>query len=94
MRVVVLILCVCARAQIIFGMYTPEQQQPDMDLGRSIKPGRRNFTETDRAFGVPSIRTDVRAPKNKSVASTQVTKHDGGFLSLISVLSFCVRIIS
>eukprot|EP00164_Ancoracysta_twista_P007112 GFYU01010040.1.p1 GENE.GFYU01010040.1~~GFYU01010040.1.p1 ORF type:complete len:332 (+),score=104.82 GFYU01010040.1:25-996(+) len=43
----------------------------DEDLGRSTKPGCRNFTDTTRVFGVPSIRHDVPAPKIKSVADNQ-----------------------
>jgi len=53
------------------GNYTPEEQQPDKDLGRSIRPGWRNIYPEDRVFGVPSIRHDVPAPALKSVADHQ-----------------------
>ena len=79
--------------QIIFGMYTPEQQQPDRNLGRSIKPGCRNFSESDRAFGVPSIRTDVRAPRTKSIASTQVCLVFAVMLSCFCFVLFCSRVL-
>jgi len=55
------------------GNYTAEEQQPDKDLGRSLKPGWRNIAREgpDRAFGVPSIRKDIEAPALKSVADHQ-----------------------
>mmetsp|Transcript_46370 Transcript_46370/g.110422 ORF Transcript_46370/g.110422 Transcript_46370/m.110422 type:complete len:498 (+) Transcript_46370:146-1639(+) len=46
----------------IRGFYSLPEQLPDPDLGKSLKIGRRNFTSSDRAFGIPSIRTDVPAP--------------------------------
>jgi hypothetical protein len=57
----------------IKGYYSLEEQLPDQDLGRSTKPGRRNVTTETRAFGVPSIRTDVRAPTGarRSLADNQ-----------------------
>lgn len=53
------------------GNYTPEDQKPDTDLGRSIRPGWRNIGNEKRTFGVPSIRTDIPAPGLKSVADHQ-----------------------
>merc|ERR1712226_897791 len=38
----------------IRGSYTPQEQMPDRDLGRCIKPGRGNNTSETRAFGKPS----------------------------------------
>lgn len=46
----------------IQGYYSLEEQLPDQDLGRCLKPGRRNVTVATRAFGVPSVRTDIPAP--------------------------------
>eukprot|EP00434_Breviolum_minutum_P040105 symbB.v1.2.035633.t1/scaffold4575.1/size37795/1 len=46
----------------IQGYYSLEEQLPDQDLGRCLKPGRRNVTLVTRAFGVPSVRTDIPAP--------------------------------
>jgi EF-hand domain-containing family member B len=40
-------------------------------LGKSTKVGLRNVDNTGRAFGTPSIRSDVPAPKNKSIADNQ-----------------------
>merc|ERR1712217_197452 len=44
------------------GYYTLAEQLPDQDLGRCTKPGRRNVTTETRAFGTPSVRTDIPAP--------------------------------
>jgi hypothetical protein len=49
--------------QLIQGFYTQEQQQPDGDLGKSLREGYRNIAPADKTFGVPSIRTDVPLPK-------------------------------
>lgn len=46
----------------IKGYYSLPEQLPDNDLGRCTKPGRRNMTTETRAFGLPSVRTDVPAP--------------------------------
>lgn len=46
----------------IKGYYSLPEQLPDQDLGRCVKPGRRNVTTEARAFGCPSVRTDIPAP--------------------------------
>lgn len=51
--------------------YLPEEQQPDKDLGKSIRPGWRNSAPEDRVFGTPSIRADIAPPGLKSVADHQ-----------------------
>eukprot|EP00656_Telonema_subtile_P034871 TRINITY_DN3889_c0_g1_i1.p1 TRINITY_DN3889_c0_g1~~TRINITY_DN3889_c0_g1_i1.p1 ORF type:complete len:437 (-),score=104.55 TRINITY_DN3889_c0_g1_i1:229-1539(-) len=53
------------------GNKTIEEQMPDADLGRSLQPGWRNTTNTDRAFGVPNVRTDRPVPQIRSVADDQ-----------------------
>lgn len=55
----------------IQGYYALEDQLPDQDLGRCTKPGRRNVTTETRAFGVPSVRTDIPAPppSKRSIAA-------------------------
>jgi len=46
--------------KLIVGDYCEEEQQPDADLGKSIKPGFRNVAPVDdKVFGVPSVRTDI-----------------------------------
>jgi len=65
------------------GNYTPEEQQPDKDLGRSIRPGWRNMGPSGRIFGVPSIRSDVPAPALKSVADHQNYGDEAGAATLL-----------
>jgi len=46
--------------------------RPDADLGRSLRPGYRNVPrdgDDGRSFGVPSVRTDLPAPRSVSVAN-------------------------
>ena len=65
------------------GNYTAEEQQPDKDLGRSIRPGWRNVGPPQRVFGVPSIRSDVPAPALKSVADHQNYGDEAGAATLL-----------
>lgn len=66
-------------ARCIHGEPTSQQIQPDRDLGKSTKPNCRNVVRDEkdkyRAFGVPTIRTDVpfKDPSKKSVADYQVS---------------------
>jgi hypothetical protein len=57
----------------ILGYYSLNEQLPDQDLGRCIKPGRRNVTSESRAFGTPSVRADIPAlpQERRSLADTQ-----------------------
>lgn len=55
----------------IQGEYTIDQQQPDADLGKPVSHGWRNITTENRAFGVPSIRSDIAPPEKRSVADNQ-----------------------
>lgn len=55
----------------IQGGYVWEDQEPDADLGKSITPGFRNVTADTRAFGVPSIRTDIPRYNRRSLADAQ-----------------------
>jgi len=65
------------------GNYTAEEQAPDKDLGRSLKPGWRNIAPPDRMFGVPSIRKDIEAPAQKSVADHQNYGDESGAETLL-----------
>lgn len=65
------------------GNYTPDEQQPDRDLGRSIRPGWRNTGPDTRVFGVPSIRSDIAAPQLKSVADHQNYGDESGAGTLL-----------
>ncbi|RLN73640.1 hypothetical protein BBJ28_00004932 [Nothophytophthora sp. Chile5] len=57
--------------QCIQGEYSADEQQPDADLGRAVNHGWRNATCDKRAFGVPTIRSDIPAPARRSVADGQ-----------------------
>jgi len=62
-------------AECVQGEYSIEEQMPDNDLGRSVTRGcaPEHIVREDgtRIFGVPSIRADIHAPNNKSVADPQ-----------------------
>jgi hypothetical protein len=58
-------------AACIQGNYSEEEQAPDADLGCSATPGWRNTSIETRAFGCPTLRTDVRYPAKKSVSDNQ-----------------------
>lgn len=76
-------------ARCIHGEPTSLQIQPDRDLGKSTKPNCRNVVRDEkdkyRAFGVPTIRTDVpfKDPSKKSVADYQVSINLTPYLTLI-----------
>jgi len=66
------------------GNYKPEEQLPDADLGKSIRPGWRNSSANEaRVFGVPSIRSDIPAPSLKSVADHQNYGDEAGCSTLL-----------
>eukprot|EP00605_Chrysophyceae_sp_TOSAG23-4_P000249 GSChrysophyteH1.ASY1.ANO1.286.1 assembled CDS len=77
-------------AQVIKGQYTLKQQLPDHDLGKSITPGFRNISLEDRAFGCPSIRTDLPKgdPMKRSVSDSQNYGDDVPAQDLISPPAF------
>lgn len=60
-------------AEVMKGRYSTADIFDDKDLGKSITPGFRNLTIESRAFGCPSIRSDLPArPRgNRSVADSQ-----------------------
>jgi len=58
-------------AKCIRGDPTIKEVQVDDDLGKTNKHGYRNIPkegDEDRIFGVPTIRSDIKQPKNVSVA--------------------------
>mmetsp|Transcript_17367 Transcript_17367/g.66146 ORF Transcript_17367/g.66146 Transcript_17367/m.66146 type:complete len:423 (-) Transcript_17367:66-1334(-) len=57
--------------QCIQGDYDEDDQAPDRDLGKTMTPGFRNLTTETRAFGVPSIRSDIPRYERKSLADQQ-----------------------
>jgi len=74
----------------IKGYYTLPEQLPDQDLGRCTKPGRRNVTSETRAFGVPSVRTDIPAPPpgKRSCGSDKSYGDDCGAAALLNPQRF------
>ncbi|XRB21531.1 EF-hand domain-containing family member B [Pseudoscourfieldia marina] len=58
--------------RLMNGMYSEEEQLPDVDLGKSVRPGLRNVSVfPDHSFGTPTIRLDIPGPTVKSVADDQ-----------------------
>jgi hypothetical protein len=59
-------------AMCLQGEPTEKELEPDRDLGRCVKPGSRNTVrrpeDANRAFGCPTIRTDIPAKERRSVA--------------------------
>jgi hypothetical protein len=69
---------------ILRGWYTREEQMAEYDLGRSMKVGRRNVPPPgNRAFGVPSVRTDKPKPKTRSCADTSNYGDEAGASALL-----------
>lgn len=77
----------------IKGYYTLGEQLPDPDLGRSLKPGRRNVTTEERPFGVPSVRTDIPAPLpgRRSIANMRAYGDEPGCAALLNPQRFDSR---
>lgn len=69
--------------QLIQGEYTPEQQAPDADLGKSLREGWRNVAPEGRTFGLPSIRTDIPKPKIGTVANSMNYGNEPDALQLL-----------
>jgi len=65
------------------GNYRDDEQQPDKDLGKSVRPGWRNISPDGKLFGVPSIRSDIPAPSLKSVADHQNYGDESGADTLL-----------
>jgi len=74
----------CNAGQLVRGNYTVDEQQPDADLGRSIVPGRRNFV-TKAPLGIPTVRTDIKAPplERRSVSNSTNWGDDPDALGVI-----------
>ncbi|CAM9156332.1 unnamed protein product [Ectocarpus sp. 4 AP-2014] len=70
------------------GNYSWAEQQPDNDLGKSITPGFRNAIAEGRAFGVPSIRSDIQPYAQRSVADTQNYGDDSSARHLVNPSQF------
>lgn len=90
--------------ELLHGGYTEEQQQPDADLGRSLREGFRNVLPAaadgridagagvgGRAFGVPSVRTDLHPPSRASIANAQNFGNEPDAAALLSPCSTADR---
>jgi len=56
----------------IQGQYSSEEQLPDPDLGKSLRPGFRNQPHDPKhVFGTPTIRSDIPRPKKPSITDAQ-----------------------
>jgi len=79
----------CTARSCILGYYSLDEQLPDQDLGRCSKPGKRNVTAHARAFGTPSIRTDLPAPPGRrSVADLTNYGDECGAAALLNPQRF------
>ena len=60
-------------ARCIHGVPTEKELQPDVDLGKAVKPGCRNVVRTEadkaRSFGLPTVRNDIPYKAVKSLAN-------------------------
>jgi len=79
----------CTARSCILGYYALDEQLPDQDLGRCTKEGRRNVTSQPRAFGLPSVRTDLEAPPGRrSVADLTNYGDECGAAALLNPQRF------
>jgi len=72
----------------IRGFYSLPEQFPDQDLGRCLKMGRRNVTMEARAFGVPSVRSDIPQPHLRSIANSTNYGDEVGTCALLNPQRF------
>lgn len=90
--------------ELLHGGYTVEQQQPDADLGKSLREGFRNVLPAaadgsidagsgvgGRAFGLPSVRTDLYPPTRASIANAQNFGNEPDAAALLSPCSTADR---
>jgi hypothetical protein len=79
----------CTARSCILGYYNLDEQLPDQDLGRCTKVGRRNMTTAARAFGTPSVRSDLPAPPGRrSVADLTNYGDEPGAAALLNPQRF------
>ena len=77
--------------KLLQGYYSPAEQQPDADLGRSLREGYRNWDTPGHTFGVPSVRTDLAAPRQLSLANAQNFGNEPSAFSLLAPCSTADR---
>jgi len=71
--------------ECIQGNYTEEEQQPDPDLGHPLRRGcaPEEVLRSNRTFGIPAVRSDVKPPKNPSVADAKNYGNEPGARPLL-----------
>ncbi|GMH38274.1 hypothetical protein BSKO_06158 [Bryopsis sp. KO-2023] len=77
--------------KLITGYYSLEEQQPDVDLGLTLREGWRNVAPDDKVFGVPTVRLDIPAPPTRSVANMQNYGNDPDANQLIHPTGTAIR---
>eukprot|EP00201_Polytomella_parva_P013293 CAMPEP_0175053804 /NCGR_PEP_ID=MMETSP0052_2-20121109/9138_1 /TAXON_ID=51329 ORGANISM="Polytomella parva, Strain SAG 63-3" /NCGR_SAMPLE_ID=MMETSP0052_2 /ASSEMBLY_ACC=CAM_ASM_000194 /LENGTH=474 /DNA_ID=CAMNT_0016318399 /DNA_START=71 /DNA_END=1491 /DNA_ORIENTATION=+ len=68
------------------GAYSIPEQQPDANLGKSLREGFRNMPrvgDENHIFGTPSIRTDLSLPRRRGVADTRNFGNEPDALQLL-----------
>ena len=79
--------------ECMMGNYTPDEQAPDPDLGRSLRRGcaPEEIMVSERTFGVPNVRSDIRPPKHPSVADAKNYGMEPGAKALLYPQPFATR---
>ena len=81
-------------AECIKGAYEGAAQQPDKDLGTTLRPGWRNTVnpgDEERKFGVPGCRTDIAPPRARSVADHQNYGDEPGAFTVMYPSKYAVN---
>lgn len=77
------------------GAHSEEEQLPDADLGKSLREGFRNIPppgiDANRAYGIPSVRTDLHLRNRTSIADAQNYGNEPDAMSLLSPCSTADR---
>jgi hypothetical protein len=80
---------------LLHGAQSAEEQLPDADLGKSLREGFRNIpppgSDPSRAYGVPSVRTDLHLRSRTSIANTQNYGNEPDAMALLSPCSTADR---